>query len=136
MADKDENTPKIIVDSDWKEEARREKEQADRATRDTPAEQELPAPSILEVVQMIIMHATMGLGAAQDPETGRPIPPNLPLAKHYIDLLGLLRDKTADHLDQMETSIIDRTLRELRMAFVQIAGAAAPMPEATEPPQS
>jgi hypothetical protein len=115
----DSNEPKIIIDDDWKQQAQREKEEAERITHEAP-HQEIPQPSILELAQMLIMQVSIGLGGMQDPGTGQMIPPNLPLAKHYIDLMEVLKDKTKGNLNEEETKIIDGTLHELRMAFVQI----------------
>ena len=119
MADAKDQSPKIIIDDDWKEQARREKEEADRQTREQ-AQQTIPEPSILELVQMLVMQVSVGLGGMQDPQTGQQIPPSLPLAKHYIDLLEVLKNKTKGNLDENEQKIVDGTLHELRMAFVQI----------------
>lgn len=121
MADTNDSKPKIIVDDDWKEQARKEKEEADRLAREQEETQEIPEPSLAEVVQMIAIQATMALGGVKDPQTGQPIPPHMPLAKHYIDLLELLQTKTAGKVDEQEKMIIDGTLQELRMIFVQIA---------------
>lgn len=115
----DSNEPRIIIDDDWKQQAQREKEEVDRQVREVP-NQELPPPSILELAQMLVMQVSIGLGGMQDPGTGQMIPPNLPLAKHYIDLLEVLKNKTQGNLDEEEGKIIDGTLHELRIAFVQI----------------
>lgn len=131
----DSNEPRIIIDDDWKQQAQREKEEADRNTRAEPP-QEIPQPSILELAQMLIMQVSIGLGGMQDPGTGQMIPPNLPLAKHYIDLMEVLKNKTKGNLDEEETKIIDGTLHELRMAFVQIVtelGQANMQPPPTAP---
>ncbi len=121
MADTNDNKPKIIVDDDWKEQARKEKEEADRLAHEQEESLEIPEPSLAEVVQMIAIQATMALGGVKDPQTGQPIPPHMPLAKHYIDLLELLQTKTVGKVDEQERMIIDGTLQELRMIFVQIA---------------
>lgn len=125
MADKPEDAPQIFVDTDWKEQARREKEELDRQTREEPAHGQLPEPSLGEIVHMIVIQASLGLGGFQDPNTGQVIPPNLAVAKHYIDLLDLLLNKTRDRLDENEKSIMEGTLHELRLAFVQAAGVGA-----------
>lgn len=123
MADQNQEEPRIIVDSDWKEQARREKEELDRQTREEPTGGGgLPAPAFVEIVQMVVIQASLGLGGFQDPNTGQVMPPNLAVAKHYIDLLGLLVDKTQGNLDENEKGLIEGTLHELRMAFVQVAG--------------
>jgi len=120
MADPNEQ-PRIIIDDDWKEQARREKEEAERQAQESAEHQhEIPQPSILELVQMIIMQVSIGLGGMQDPSTGQPIPPSLPLAKHYIDLLEVLQAKTQGNLDENEKKVVEGTLHELRLAFVQV----------------
>ncbi len=75
---------------------------------------------------MVIMQASIGLGGFQDPQTGQRMSPNLPLARHYIDLLALLHEKTKNNLSENENAIMEATLHELRMAFVQMAGGAMP----------
>jgi len=136
MADPNEEKPKIIVDSDWKEEARKEKEEADRKARETEQLSDLPDPSLAEIVQMIAIQATLGLGGMQDPQTGQRIPAQLPLAKHYIGLLELFLQKTAGQADEHEKQLIEGTLHELRMAFVQVAGVGAgPSPQEQPPSQ-
>jgi hypothetical protein len=131
MADPNDK-PKIIVDSDWKTEARKEKERLDQESREMPGMDEIPEASFVEILQMIVMQATIGLGGFQDPQSGQRIPPNLPLARHYIDLLGLLEQKTANNLTEDEKGLVEATLHELRMAFVHLSGAAGqagPEPE-------
>lgn len=132
MADDRNDEPKIIVDDDWKEQARREMEEVDRETREMPGAGDMPEPSFAEIIQMIILQASIGLGGVQDPQTGQQIPPNLPLAKHYIDLLELLEAKTANNLDAEESALLKRILHEFRMAFVQVASGAGEAPPSSE----
>ncbi len=127
--------PRIFVDSDWKQQAQREKEELDRQTRQAEREQGPAEVSILEIAHILVMQAVAGLGGLQDAQTGRPIPPNLPVARHFIDLLGILLEKTRPNLTDEERRSIEGTLNELRMAFVQIVeqletGASAPPPGA------
>lgn len=121
MADPNEK-PRIIIDDDWKEQARREKEEAERQAQQT--RKEMPEPSILELVQMLVMQVSIGLGGMQDPSTGQQIPPNLPMAKHYIDLLEIMQKKTQNNLDENEQKVIEGTLHELRVAFVEVVNEA------------
>lgn len=129
MTDQNDASPnRIIVDDDWKEEARRQKEQADRETREYAQPDQIPPASFAEIIQMIVLQASVALGGVRDPQTGQPIPPSLPLAKHYIDLLGVLEIKTRNNLDAEENAILQQVLHELRLAFVQIAGASGRSP--------
>ena len=50
---------------------------------------------------------------------------DLPMARHFIDLLALLDEKTADSLSAEEQQAMDQSLHELRMAFVQVQQTAA-----------
>jgi len=50
-------------------------------------------------------------------------------ARQQIDLLEVLKDKTANNLDVKEQSMIDNTLFELRMMFIEIMNAFAAPPK-------
>jgi len=130
MADDDKNK-KIIVDDDWKEEARREKEKLARETEQRP--RELPGPSLAELIDLVAVQAFVGLGLVAGPD-GRPMPPNLDIAKHYIDLLQLLQDKTKGNLTAEEARLLERVLYQLRMAFVELSTHGAGAPPAGRPP--
>jgi len=136
MAEDNKEAPKIFIDDDWKEQARREKEEADREAREAEEAADhgpLPGPHIAEIIQMVTMQATIGLGGFRD-QNGQAIPPNLEYAKHYIYLLELLQNKTRNNLDDQEQRMLTGTLQELRMAFVEVYQAmsqqAAPPPPA------
>ncbi|MGP8049260.1 MAG: DUF1844 domain-containing protein [Desulfobaccales bacterium] len=65
--------------------------------------------------------AFMHLGAIPDPNTGKQ-EKNLPLAKQAIDLLGVLREKTRNNLDQEEESLFEHLLYDLRLAYIKEVG--------------
>ena len=44
---------------------------------------------------------------------------SLPIAKHTIDTLALLREKTAGNLDDEEEKLLDSMIYELRLRFVE-----------------
>ncbi|MDR1165254.1 MAG: DUF1844 domain-containing protein [Deltaproteobacteria bacterium] len=52
-------------------------------------------------------------------ESGRE--PNLPEAKHYIDLLGVLEKKTAGNLSVEEEAILKAFLYDLRLKYVSLS---------------
>ena len=56
----------------------------------------------------------MGLGAGV-----RPVERNLPLAKQNIEILSMLRSKTAGNLDDEEQALINRVLSDLQMRFAE-----------------
>lgn len=120
-----EDTKKIIVDQDWKAEAKQEKE---RLARETARREPLPDPTFGELVNMVAMQALVGLGGMSGPG-GERIPPSLEVAKHYIDMLQVLEDKTRGNLSQEEQRLLDQVLYEMRMRYVQSAaggGATGP----------
>lgn len=59
------------------------------------------------------------LGEAPDPVTREPIV-DLPLARHTIDVLGVLRDKTKGNLDDDEQRLLETLLFDLRTKYVEI----------------
>ncbi len=69
-----------------------------------------------------LAHATMmHLGQIPDP-MGRPSQPDLELARHTIDTIAMLKEKTEGNLGEEEQKLIDTALTELQMAFVQVQG--------------
>jgi hypothetical protein len=45
---------------------------------------------------------------------------DLGAAKHVIDIIGILRDKTRNNLDQSEETLLDSVLYDLRMRYVEL----------------
>jgi len=119
-----EEEKKIIVDDDWKAQAKQEKE---RLAEETAGQEPLPAPDFSELVNMIAMQALAGLGGITGPG-GERIPPNMEVAKHYIDLLQVLEDKTKSNLSDEEKRLLDQVVYEIRMRYVQTASGGAVPP--------
>jgi hypothetical protein len=114
--------PKIHIDDDWKSEAAQEKQRlAERAETGTGR---IPQADFLALVQLIAMQAIVGLGGLAGPG-GQEIPPNLELAKHHIDLLEVIDRKTKGNLDPNERAVLDTTLHQLRMAYVEAVRGGA-----------
>lgn len=64
--------------------------------------------------------ATMiDLGEMEGPD-GRKHP-NLPMARHHIDLLAMLQEKTRGNLSGEEERLLHQVLYDLRMRFIQLA---------------
>lgn len=111
---------KIIVDDDWKAEAKAEKERLAGET-EAPADEAMPEASFIELVNLLVMQALAGLGLMAGAD-GQRIPPNMAAAKHSIDMLQMLEDKTKGNLTDEEGKLLDQVLYEMRMRFVQMAG--------------
>jgi len=116
---------KIIIDDDWKAEAQREKEKlAEDADKPKPTASEA---GFSELVNLIAMQALAGLGLMAGPG-GERIPPNPEMAKHFIDMLQVLDDKTKGNLTDEEAKLLDQVLYETRMRYVQMSGGAGAAP--------
>ncbi len=81
----------------------------------------IPPANFLFLVESILMQAQMQLGllnfgenADEEPEV------NLPLARHSIDLLGMLQEKTQGNLTTEEQRLLENGVTELRFRFVQV----------------
>jgi hypothetical protein len=83
-----------------------------------------PDASFAELLNMLVMQAMAGFGAMATPD-GQRIPPNMGIAKHFVDMLQVLSDKTQGNLTEEEQKILDQVLYELRMRYVEMATAAA-----------
>ncbi len=69
--------------------------------------------------------AEIHLGSMPQPGTDKPGQPNLTEASHLIEVIAMLRDKTAGNLDEQEERLIESVLYDLRMRYVEAAAAAA-----------
>jgi hypothetical protein len=68
-----------------------------------------------------LSHAAMlHLGQIPDMQTGH-TRKDPELARHSIDTIGMLREKTKGNLTPEEQKLIDNALTELRLAFVRLA---------------
>ena len=120
----DSDAPKIIVDDDWKSSAKAEKEKLAAAEQDEATKAPGGLPENLgfkELVSLFATQALMYLGAIPD-QSGRAMV-SLDVAKLNIDLLGVVQDKTKGNLSEEEQQMIDGTVNELRMQFVEVAKA-------------
>ncbi|MHA7812241.1 MAG: DUF1844 domain-containing protein [Phycisphaerales bacterium] len=122
----DPETPKIIVDDDWKSSAKAEKEKLAAAEKQKAEQDTGPGglPEQLgfkELISLFATQALMYMGAIPD-QSGRAMV-SLDVAKLNIDLLGVVQEKTKGNLSDEEQEMIDGTLNELRKHFVDTVQA-------------
>jgi uncharacterized protein DUF1844 len=84
----------------------------------------LPPPTFEFLIFSLKMQAEMRMGLlptgeAEDKE------PDLPTARHAIDMLAMLADKTRGNLSMEEQRLIENSLTELRFRYVQVTEIAA-----------
>lgn len=132
----------LHVDAGWKQQAEREKEELAKKVGDAktaveplssspsagpsprPADAEekkrtLPAASFELLVQQHVTAILLALGHLPDPAGGRSAV-DLALARLYIDLLILLREKTKGNRTESEERLITAAVYEMQMAYVKV----------------
>jgi hypothetical protein len=127
----DPNEPKIVVDDDWKERVRVERE-AVRAARNAqqPADEDAGGqagsqrdphqPDDFELlVSMLATQTLVALGKVPDPVQGHTVvrPDH---AKQTIGILTMLEEKTKGNLSTDQSQMLDHLLHELRMLYVEV----------------
>jgi hypothetical protein len=85
-----------------------------------------PTP-FANLVMFIASPAAAAMGMSEHPS----MPPgdlDLPLARHCIELLATVREKTRGNVGEQEQQILESILAELRMQYVSLTRAAAQKP--------
>src|SRR5690349_13537202 len=80
----------------------------------------LPPADFSFLVSSLMFQAQLELGLLHFGEEKDRPEPNLPRAKHSIDLLGVLEDKTKGNLSLEEQRLLENGLTELRFRYVQV----------------
>lgn len=114
---------KLHIDDDWKSQAAAEKERLTKQVEREPGPARAPASGFHGLVNLLAMQCVAGLGGLAGPG-GEPIPPDLNMAKFHIDLLDILDQKTKGNLTAEEKALLDNTLHQLRMMYVEVVNAA------------
>ena len=132
MAEEKKEEEKIIIDEDWKKEAQREKEilaaqeEAEKKkAEEKPPRGPLPEGNFAALISMLTTQAFFALGALQVKGQERK-EPDLELAKYNIDMLETIEEKTRGNLTEDEQKVLENTLGQVRMAYVQIAEQVPP----------
>ncbi len=116
----DNVNPGMNIDNEFKDQARREKEQLAGKIDGPPAEgdeaTELPKPSFEMMIQQLAVPALMAMGVIEAPDGQKTR--DLDMAKFYIDTMGILEQKTKGNLTTEEKQMLDMALYEVRMQFV------------------
>lgn len=78
--------------------------------------------SFVNFLSMLATNAATALGAVPHPATGKRSL-DLDSGKHWLDVLGMIRDKTNGNLHPQESRLLDGLLGDLRMQYVQLVRA-------------
>ncbi len=82
----------------------------------------MPAVSFTSFILSLNTTALFHLGDIPHPETGRKVF-DLELARHAIDTLAMLEEKTKGNLDSEEQELVSRVVYELKMRFIKAKDA-------------
>lgn len=125
MAEKEEK--KIIIDEDWKGQAQKEKEVLKKeeeiehhAEEEQQNQPSLPEADFSGLISMLATQAYYALGLLQAEEGAQP-EPNLDIAKYNIDMLAVIQEKTKGNITEEEAKLLEGTLHQIRMVFVQVS---------------
>jgi hypothetical protein len=102
-----------------KEEKGAEKESVQPEAEPAAGEEgQLPAVNFSTFIFSISSSALLHFGEIQDPTTGEKNK-NLPMAKHTIDILAMLEEKTKGNLTPDEEQLFQNILYDLRIRYVK-----------------
>ena len=99
-----------------------EKEEAAENKKDEHGEEKietppLPEPNFTSLIFSLSSTALFHLGDVPDPQTGEK-KTDLALAKHTIDIIAMLQEKTTGNLTEEEQKFTESILADLRWRFV------------------
>jgi hypothetical protein len=138
-----EEQPSLHIDTDWKKQAQEEKrkmaEQAAKTKEPAPAApatagaavavpaggkrgrttRDLPPPGIASLIQSLMTQVLYYLGDL--PSSGGQTIMDVDMAKHQLDTLSILEEKTKNNLTEDEKGLLDAALYETRSRFINVA---------------
>ena len=140
-----EQQPEITADEEWKQRVKAEDAALDQQRQEEAAEKDsgesdhgseakdpdpridpkqIPPADFSILVGMFSTQAMVALGMISDPATGK-ADPQLELARYFIDLLGVVDEKTKGNLELNEQSLLESTLHQLRMAYLEKSNSSS-----------
>jgi Domain of unknown function (DUF1844) len=124
MNEEETSRPKIIVDDDWKTQAQAEKaqlqQQAEAKTEPEEPDGVTAPPASFEVlISSLATQALSAMGQIPGPD-GQPMV-HLDYAKHFIDMIGVVEEKTKGNLTPEESAVLTNVVHELRMLYVSVS---------------
>lgn len=105
-----------LKDTKLEEEAKKE-EPGDKAPEKEAEHPPLPEVSFNSLIFSLSSTVFFHLGEIADPQSGKKAK-DLPLAKHTIDIIAMLKEKTEGNLTEEEKKFIENILTDLRLRYV------------------
>lgn len=88
------------------------------AAPESEGTQALPRIDFSSFILSLYSSGLVQLGKVEDPSTGKKTV-NLALAKHTIEMIAMLEEKTKGNLNEEEENLLKALLSEIRMAYVE-----------------
>ncbi|MBN1850172.1 MAG: DUF1844 domain-containing protein [Deltaproteobacteria bacterium] len=101
-----------------KEEEKAEKEGKHETKQKELGKAPLPEVNFNTLIFSLSSSALLHMGEISDPQSGE-TKKDLDLAKHSIDIIGMLKEKTKGNLADDERQFLDNILTDLRLRFVK-----------------
>jgi hypothetical protein len=103
------------------EEVKKKEEEKQETDQDDTERAPLPEVNFNSLIFSLSSSAILHFGDIPDPRTGEK-KKDLALAKHTIDTVSMLREKTKGNLTEEEQKFIDSILTDLRWQYVKKSG--------------
>ena len=94
----------------------------DAPAADASEQPEVPPASFPILVTTISTQAMIAMGQIHDPSMGEKPVVRLDMAKHFVDMLDVLAEKTKGNLTTEEDELMQSALSQMRMLFVNVQG--------------
>ena len=124
--DKIEGQKKIIIDEDWKsqvqaeKDAERLKQQERKHEQAAGTEAPLPAPTLSFLAGTLYLQGAMAMGLLPNPASEKQPALQIDHARHAIELLSMLEQKTEGNRTPEESEEMEEMLHQLRLAFITV----------------
>ena len=107
-----------LKDEDKSEDAEKKEPEKKETKSDDSQRPPLPEVNFNSLIFSLSSSALLHLGEIADPQTGQKRK-DLPMSKHSIDIIAMLKDKTKGNLNDEEQKFIDNILADLRLRYVK-----------------
>ena len=107
-----------LKDKEKEKEVETEKEGKEEAKRGESQRPPLPEVNFNSLIFSLSSSALFHIGEIADPQTGEK-KKDLQMAKHSIDIIAMLKEKTKGNLADEERQFIDSVLTDLRLRYVK-----------------
>jgi hypothetical protein len=131
MSEEQNAEKKIIIDEDWKSQVEAEKEAARLKNQPAEAEQKseqpadtgipLPEPTLSFLAGTMYVQGAIAMGLLPNPTSDKQPKVQIEQARHAIDMLAMLQQKTEGNRTPDESEEIEFMLHQLRMAFITVS---------------